>query len=135
MEISVFKIDEKEEVINLWAKCGLLTDKNDPIADIERKISHSPELFFVGRRKGKIIATVMGGYEGRRGWINFLCITPEEQKSGYGRQIMDHVEKKLFSLGCAKINLQIRHGNRQAINFYQRLGYKDDHVFSMGKRK
>ncbi|MEZ5759203.1 MAG: GNAT family acetyltransferase [Emcibacteraceae bacterium] len=134
MEISIFDIKDQDEVIELWRDCGLLRAQNDPYDDIKRKINHSPELFFVGRKDGKIIASVMAGYEGRRGWINLLGVAPSAQKSGFGREIMDFAEKKLGELGCVKVNLQIRHTNEQAINFYQSLGYEEDHVFSMGKR-
>ena len=134
MDISIFDIRDQDDVIALWRDCGLLTDKNDPHDDIRRKINHSPDLFFIGRRNGKIIATLMAGYEGRRGWINLLGVAPSAQKSGYGREIMHYAEKELAERGCIKINLQIRHTNKQAINFYQSLGYEEDLVLSMGKR-
>ena len=47
---------------------------------------------------------------------------------------MHYAEKELAERGCIKINLQIRHTNKQAINFYQSLGYEEDLVLSMGKR-
>ncbi|MCP5381737.1 MAG: GNAT family acetyltransferase [Kordiimonadaceae bacterium] len=134
MEISIFDINDQDEVINLWRDCGLLRAQNDPYEDIKRKINHSPELFYVGRKNGKIIATVMAGYEGRRGWINLLAVEPSEQKSGYVREIMNHAEQKLGERGCIKVNLQIRQTNKQAICFYQSLGYAEDLVLSMGKR-
>ena len=86
----------KNKVIDLWQKCGLVTEKNDPVADIIRKTADSPELFIVGKLDGKIIATVMGGYEGRRGWINLLCVAPSSQRTGHGRIIMDHIENPSF---------------------------------------
>ncbi len=135
MIISTFKIEDQDEVIALWGRCGLLTAKNDPIKDIKRKFDHSPDLFLVGRINGRIVASVWGGYEGRRGWINNLCVEPRAQHMGYGGQIVAAIEEKIFALGAPKINLQIRQTNKQAIGFYQSIGYADDQVFSMAKRK
>ena len=76
----------------------------------------------------------MGGYEGHRGWVNYLAVDPVYQKHGYGRQLMAELEKRLLKLGCPKINLQVRNGNSSALEFYNRIGYKVDDVISLGKR-
>ena len=76
----------------------------------------------------------MTGYEGHRGWINYLAVSPDIQRQGIARQMMKEAENKLSALGCPKINLQIRSSNIQVINFYKRMGYTDDEVLSMGKR-
>jgi ribosomal protein S18 acetylase RimI-like enzyme len=107
---------------------------NNPRADIARKLKVNPELFVVGVLDGKIIAAAMGGYEGHRGWVNYLAIDPSYQRKGFGRQIMQDIEKRLLALGCPKINLQVRNGNTSALEFYNRIGYKDDNVISLGKR-
>ncbi len=135
MIISAFQMDDQDEVIALWGRCGLLTAKNDPTLDIKRKMDHSPDLFLVGRINDRIMATVWGGFEGRRGWINNLCVEPRAQHMGYGGEIVAAMEEKLFALGAPKINLQIRHSNKQAISFYESIGYADDQVFSMAKRR
>ena len=76
----------------------------------------------------------MAGYEGHRGWVNYLAVDPAYQGKGFGRQIMQEIEKRLLALGCPKINLQVRDGNTQALEFYSRIGYKNDNVVSLGKR-
>lgn len=125
---------DTEAVIALWADCGLLNPKNDPRKDIARKMKDSPELFLVGELEGAIEAVVMAGYEGHRGWINYLGVRPRLQKQGLGREIMDEAEKRLRALGCPKINLQVRSTNTQVIAFYESLGFVEDKVLSLGKR-
>jgi len=132
--IRAYQSDDEEEVIKLWRRCNLVVPWNDPKLDIERKLKVNPELFLVGLIDGKIAATVMGGYEGHRGWVNYLAVSPEYRRMGLGREIMDAVEEKLKAMGCPKINLQIRTNNFEAIKFYERVGYKMDDVVSMGKR-
>ncbi len=107
---------------------------NDPGKDIRRKLSVNPELFLVGTLENKIIAAVMVGYEGHRGWINYLAVDPEHRLRGYGRQLMAEAEKLLRAAGCPKINLQVRTDNPAVIAFYQRIGFRMDDVVSLGKR-
>ena len=134
MDIRSFMIEDEKAVIELWQKCDLMRPQNNPRSDIARKLKVNPELFLVGILDGKIIATAMGGYEGHRGWVNYLAVEPAHQRKGFGRQLMAATEKGLLTLGCPKINLQVRNGNKAALEFYSRIGYKIDDVVSLGKR-
>lgn len=134
MEIRAFQPDDEEAVISLWRSCDLIRPWNDPHKDIRRKLEIRPDLFLVGVLDGGIVACVMAGYEGHRGWLNYLAVAPEHQKRGYARAIVDEAERLLRTAGCPKINLQIRTSNRGVIEFYRRLGYSVDDVVSMGKR-
>ena len=93
-----------------------------------------PELFLVGKIDDCIIATVMAGFEGHRGWINYLAVLPDFQKQGFGRKIMQEAEKRLHELDCPKINLQVRSSNKDIIAFYESVGFTQDDVVSLGKR-
>jgi ribosomal protein S18 acetylase RimI-like enzyme len=108
--------------------------QNDSVKDIERKLKVDPDLFLVGTDEGSIIATVMGGYEGHRGWINYLAVKPGEQRKGYGQAIMQAFEVLIEQKGCPKINLQVRTNNEAVIAFYSAIGYGNDHVIGLGKR-
>jgi len=134
MQIRAFQPGDETAVIGLWESCGLVRPLNDPAEDIRRKLTVNPELFLVGEVGGEIIASVMAGYEGRRGWVNYVSVSPECRRQGFGRQILAEVERLLRLRGCPKINLQVRATNPEAIKFYEHLGYKVDEVISMGKR-
>ena len=134
MRIRPFQAPDKSAVIQLWRECELVRPVNDPDKDIERKLRVNPELFLVGTLDGKIIASAMAGYEGHRGWINYVAVHPEHRFKGYGRQIMAEAEKLLRARGCPKINLQVRTNNQAVLEFYQRVGYRVDDVVSLGKR-
>jgi ribosomal protein S18 acetylase RimI-like enzyme len=121
-------------VIALWERCGLTRPWNDPRKDIARKLRVQPELFLVGVADHQVVATAMAGYEGHRGWVNYLAVDPRVQRSGLGTAIMSVVEERLLELGCPKINVQVRAGNSNAVAFYRKLGYAVDEVVSMGKR-
>ena len=88
----------------------------------------------MGQFEDKVIATCMAGYEGHRGWINYLAVAPEYRREGFATQIMREAERILWAAGCPKINLQIRTSNAAVIEFYKAIGYDIDDVVSMGKR-
>ena len=134
MKIRPYTPADEAAVIALWQRCELTRPWNDPRLDIQRKLTVQPELFLVGEREGQIVATAMAGFDGHRGWVNYLAVSPDCQKQGLGRQLMAHVEDALATVGCPKVNLQIRAGNAQALAFYQAIGYGQDELISMGKR-
>ena len=134
MIIRPYSPTDESVVVELWRKCNLLRPWNNPKQDIERKLKVNPELFLVGLVDGKVVAAVMGGYEGHRGWVNYLAVDPAYQRRGLGQRIMEAVEERILAMGCPKINLQIRTGNLVAVKFYESIGYKMDEVVSMGKR-
>jgi len=134
MRIRPFQLDDEPAVVALWTECDLLRPWNNPHRDIRRKLKVNPEWFLVGVLEGRVVATVMAGYEGHRGWLNYLAVAPDLRGSGFGRSIVAEAERLLGEAGCPKINLQIRTSNAAAIEFYRRLGYATDAVISMGKR-
>ena len=125
---------DEQEVIALWVECGLVKPWNNPLRDIERKLRVNPEWFLVGVLDGNVVATCMAGYEGHRGWINYLAVAPTHRRQTIGALMMAEAERLLRAAGCPKINLQVRESNREVIEFYRCLGYSDDHVVSLGKR-
>jgi ribosomal protein S18 acetylase RimI-like enzyme len=134
LQIRAFRPDDRQAVIRLWEKCSLVVPQNDPAADIACKLKVQPELFLVGKMETTIVATVMAGYDGHRGWINYLAVSPDHRGRGIGRGMMEAAERKLRRLGCPKINLQVRKTNTGVIEFYRLLGYSVDEVVGLGKR-
>ena len=134
VHIRPFHPDDEPAVISLWRRCDLVRPWNDPSKDIKRKLRVRPDLFLVGVINEEIVASVMAGYDGHRGWLNYLAVAPEHQHLGYGRAIVEHAERMLREEGCPKINLQVRTSNQAVIDFYKKVGYSMDDVVSMGKR-
>lgn len=134
MEIRPFRPTDESDLIELWKRCDLTRPWNDPSLDIERKLAVQAEMFLVGHVDGRLVGSVMAGYDGHRGWIYYLAVCPTARRRGYGRKLMEHAESLLYRAGCPKINLQIRGENETAAEFYRRLDYARDDVISMGKR-
>jgi ribosomal protein S18 acetylase RimI-like enzyme len=134
MPVREFADADEDAVVELWQRCGLVRAWNDPRKDIARKRRVQRELFLVAELDGAIVGSVMGGYEGHRGWVNYLAVDDARRRSGLGRRLMDEVETRLRALGCPKLNLQVRGDNRAALAFYQKLGFAVDDAVSLGKR-
>ena len=134
MLIRPYQPTDEPAVIALWRACDLTRPWNDPHEDIARKLTVQPHLFLVGEVENEVMATLMAGYEGHRGWLNYLAVAPAFQRQGHGRALVEAAESGLAALGCPKINLQIRATNHDVIAFYRSLGFSVDDVMSMGKR-
>ncbi len=129
-----FRWADQEAVVALWHECALVVPWNDPAQDIALKLQVQPELFLVGLHGDVVVATIMAGYEGHRGWLNYLAVSPERQHHGMGRHMVEAAQERLAAMGCPKINLQVRASNAGVIAFYERLGFVQDDVVSLGKR-
>jgi ribosomal protein S18 acetylase RimI-like enzyme len=129
--IKNYNDNDKYQVIRLWNECGLIIQDNDPEKDIELKLKFQPELFFVALLDENIIGSVMVGYDGHRGWLNYLGVHPSYRGNGCGRSLVEFSIQKLKELNCPKLNLQIRNNNSRVTGFYQKLGFKNHEVNSM----
>ena len=134
LEIRPYREVGQDAVVELWRECGLVAPQNNPIKDIRRKLRVRRDLFLVGLLGGRLVGTVMAGYEGHRGWINYLAVATDCRRMGFGRRLMEEAERLLRAAGCPKINLQVRSSNSDVIGFYTSIGYAVDDVVSMGKR-
>src|SRR4051812_10696469 len=134
MLLRTFDPRDTDAVIQLWDECGLLRPWNDPRKDIARKLTTQPELFQVGEVDGELMASVMIGFDGHRGWVYYLAVSPKHRGAGHGRALMIRAEQLLTAIGCPKLNLQVRAGNESVLGFYAALGYGVDQLTSLSKR-
>jgi ribosomal protein S18 acetylase RimI-like enzyme len=129
-----YRPGDREALVSLWSICELTRPWNNPHRDIDRKLARDGDNLLVLEQGGQLIASVMVGYEGHRGWVNYLAVHPDHRRQGLGRLLMDVAERRLRDLGCAKVNLQVRASNKTATEFYRQVGYTVDDVVSLGRR-
>jgi ribosomal protein S18 acetylase RimI-like enzyme len=135
LHIRVYREADEADVTALWT--AIFPDTrpwNQPRAYIERKLGTQRELFLVGVRDGRLVATVLAGYDGVRGWIYHLAVVRELRRQGIGRAMMHAAEAELRALGCPKINLQVVASNSAVVRFYESIGYAVEDRISMGRR-
>ena len=107
---------------------------NDPHTDIQHKLTVQPDLFLLAMAGSKVVGTTMAGYDGHRGWVYYVVVSPRFRRQGIGTALMKRAEEDLARLGCPKINLQVRATNEAVVSFYGTLGYEIEERISMGKR-
>jgi ribosomal protein S18 acetylase RimI-like enzyme len=111
------------EVIALWRRCGLTRPWNDPATDIAFARKGPNAAVLAGRNGGGIVASVLVGHDGHRGWVYYVAVDPDCRHQGYGRVVMDAAEDWLRRRGIEKLQLMVRPDNSPVQTFYQSLGY------------
>ena len=125
----------RDQVIVLWNEAfGYEATHNAPDLVIDKKIEFGDGLFFVAVDNDEVLGTVLAGYDGHRGWIYSMAVSPPHRNKGLGSVLLRFAEEKLAEKGCMKVNLQIMEGNEEVESFYLSNGYKTEKRISMGKR-
>ncbi|EKS32423.1 GNAT family acetyltransferase [Afipia clevelandensis] len=112
-------------VVALWERCELTRPWNEPQADIARARAKPNSDILVGRGGNAIVATVMVGHDGHRGWVYYVAVDPDHHKKGYGRAIMTAAEAWLRERGVEKLQLLVRGDNTRVQAFYETLDYEE----------
>jgi len=127
--------EDHDVVINFWETCfPHRRDYSKPAADLRRKLAHESDMLLVGTLDDQVVATVMVGYDGHRGWIYYLAVQASHRRRGLGRKMLIAAETRLRRLGCTKVNLQVLSENSEVIAFYERMGFVVEPRISLGKR-
>ena len=134
MEIRAYLESDEVAVAGLWRE--VFPDAppwNHPETDIRRKLAVQRELFLVATLDGKLVGTTLAGYDGHRGWVHYVAVSPRHRRQGIATALMNRVEQELVRRGCPKLNLQVRAANDEVVSFYEKLGYEVEERVSMGK--
>ena len=135
LSIRPFRNEDEREVVALW-KAVFPDDPpwNDPVTVVRRKLGVQRELFLVAVLGGRVVGTVLAGFDGFRGWVYHLAVEEGLRGQGIGGALMAESEDRLRAVGCPKLNLQVRAGNDRVVAFYRKLGYGEEARVSMGKQ-
>lgn len=127
--------DDYEEVYSLWqsAGAGIHAGRSDTPDEIEKKIQRDPELFLLAELDGKIVGTVLGGFDGRRGIVYHLAVEANQRKKGIGERLMVELEQRLKDKGCIRSYLLVTYDNLEAVRFYEKRGWTRMELYTYGK--
>ena len=96
---------------------------NDPAADIALARQEAECDGAARARRQRLVASVLVGHDGHRGWVYYVAVDPDRRFKGYGRVIMAAAEDWLRARGIEKLQLMVRGDNARVQAFYQSLGY------------
>lgn len=125
---------DTDAVVALWETC--FPDdpaRNEPRAVIERKLARDPDLFWVAADGDEIVGALLGGYDGYRGWLYHLAVAPHRRREGLATALIDRAILELQTLGCVKVNLQVRSSNTEVIDLYEAQGFVRDETVDLGR--
>ena len=125
LTIEAIEDGDVTEVIALWQRCGSLRAWNDPARDIALARKETNATVLLGRNDGVLVASVLVGHDGHRGWVYYVTVDPDHRFKGYGRVIMTAAEEWLRARGIEKLQLMVRGDNAKVHAFYEQLGYYD----------
>lgn len=122
------RLQDIGEVRSLWERSGIQLTKSDEVPELERMLSHNSHLCLVGELCGNssqptVVAAVLGGFDGRRGWIHHLAVDPNHQRLGFGRLLMEELVRRFKADGVVKLKLEVLESNKNVIRFYQAIGW------------
>ncbi len=135
MKIREFKLEDYNVVRDLWQTAGLEFRPGDELEDIKLKLRRDPDLFLVAETDDGIVGSVIGGWDGRRGWIYHLAVRPENQRRGIGLRLLRELEGRLAAKGAKRVNDQVHNENDKSFEFFKALGYaRQTHLTMVGKQ-
>jgi ribosomal protein S18 acetylase RimI-like enzyme len=126
-------LDDAGALVELWDATGLAFQRGHVRQELEGVLARDPELVIVVEQAGSLVASVMGAYDGRRGWVNRLATHPDHRGRGLARRLLAELEARLLAKGCRKVNLLIEPANAEVVSYYRELGYEVDELIFMEK--
>ena len=133
LTITAIEDGDIADVIALWQRCGSTREWNDPAGDIALARKETNATVLVGRNDGAVVASVLVGHDGHRGWVYYVTVDPDHRYKAYGREIMTAAENWLRARGIQKLQLMVRGDNLQVRAFYESLGYYDQERVTFAK--
>lgn len=133
MQYRAFHMDDYDALVRLWIESGLEMLAGDDEASIGSKLERDPELFRVAHRGDELAGSIIGAYDGRRGWIYHLAVLPKFRRLGIAQALIRSVEERLVRLGCPLVYLLVDPANEGAIRLYEKLDYGKKRYQLMGK--
>ena len=135
MRIREFRIEDYPVVRELWQAASLELRPGDEIEDIKLKLQRDPDLFLIAEQDNRIVGCVIGGWDGRRGWIYHLAVSPNYQRKGIGARLIDELETRLVAKGAKMVNAQVHKLNTKSSPFFKAMGYDErSHLIMIGKQ-
>lgn len=135
IRIREFQFDQDyAAALRLWEgmEKGIHVGPSDAPVEIQKKLQRDPDLFLIAEAEGQLIATVIGGYDGRRGFVYHLAVNAAHRGQGIGGRLMAELEDRLRTKGCLRCYLLVTPDNAEAMRYYSKRGWQlmDNHAYA-----
>jgi len=123
LAVREYRDSDRDAVWTLWEASGVMVDSAHAAQDLEFCRVSADNSLFVGLQDRRVVATVMAGLDGHRGWFHYVAVDPDRHGAGLGRRMVAHAETWLAGRGAVKVELMIHETNQAVVRFYESLGY------------
>ena len=138
MKIRPFEITDFEDVVSLWVEAGLEfkpTGRDTP-SRVKNLSQKENAVFLVAEDAGRIVGSVFGTHDGRKGWINRIAVAPDYRRAGLGCQLVQEVEKRLEPMDIVMFAGLVDADNLPSISMFIKCGYtRHDDIIYFTKKK
>jgi ribosomal protein S18 acetylase RimI-like enzyme len=124
--IRACRADEAEALLQLWHDAGLAPSRTDTVEDVHHAIGDSPAVVLVAAAEGRLVGSVIGGFDGWRGNLYRLAVRPEHRRRGIARALVAAVEWRLGERGARRITALVEQHQPVALAFWRAAGYQRD---------
>jgi ribosomal protein S18 acetylase RimI-like enzyme len=124
IRIRAFQLADYRQVMTLWQAVGFRGWSLLTRDQVVQKLRRDRDLFLVACLEGQIVGSVMGSWDGYRGWAHNVAVHPSHQRRGIGRILMSELEKRLWNKGARVLNLHYFKESTWARDFYHSLEFQ-----------
>lgn len=127
--------DDYDAVRALWLASGpgVVLRASDESREIERKLTRDPDLFIVAAASRRVVGAVLGGWDGRRGYVYHLAVAEHYRGRGLGSALLDELEQRLRLKGCLRTGLHVAPEATSVSEFYVARGWRASSASAMVK--
>jgi ribosomal protein S18 acetylase RimI-like enzyme len=112
------RLEECAEVLNVWRKAEAIPRPTDTLPELERLVREHPETLLVGEEAGRIIGSVIAGWDGWRGGIYRLAVLPECRRRRVAQALVAEAERRLHARGARRLSAMVARDEPQAVAFW-----------------
>jgi len=124
VQIQEFEIRDYDAIVGLWREAGMVLRPGDDLESVRLKLQRDADLFLVAKKGNEIVGSVMGGWDGRRGWIYHLAVRPPHQRQGVAKALIRELELRMAAKGAKRLNAQVYESNIASLRFFKACGYE-----------
>ncbi|HXZ90848.1 MAG TPA: GNAT family acetyltransferase [Candidatus Dormibacteraeota bacterium] len=124
IRIREFDVADYNVTVSLWKEAGLVLRPGDDLDDIRLKLERDPDMFLLAMEGSEVVGCVMGGWDGRRGWIYHLAVRPSHRRQGIAKALIRELEVRLEAKGAKRLNAQVYRSNTASLRFFSECGFE-----------
>jgi ribosomal protein S18 acetylase RimI-like enzyme len=126
VKVREFAEADYEAVKDLWEKGKPGIGYLDTLEQVKVKVKRDPDLFLVAEDEGRLVGSVLGAWDGRRGWVYHLAVLPEKRRSGIASILLKEVEDRMNKKGAWRVNALVFKSNQASLGFFKKMGYSSN---------